>query len=142
MASILYEIPHDAIIDHRNKFYALRRESSESIEMWLDRVRSSTDFCEFGTLRDFFLIDKFVCELASDEIQMLRNTGTWSLAEILNAVKIDGIFRVDDKTESTLMEHGNAYGSDDDDDESYFEVAEIKIVSFVLVARKIIVRIK
>lgn len=62
-----YKIPSNTIIQNRKEFYGLRRESGEQIKSWLNRVRSYINRCEFPIFVEYLLIDKFVCELNSDE---------------------------------------------------------------------------
>lgn len=116
MGSYLYEIPSSTIIDHRIEFYAMHKESTEALERWLYRVRRSADYCQFGTLRDFLLMDKFVCELNNDDIQILRNTGTWSFNELDAAVKANEICSVVIKydEEAIESEYFNSNGSESD----------------------------
>lgn len=94
--SYLYEFPGEtAIYKKRSVFYAVHKETAEPIERWLHRVTHLTDCCQFGTFRDFLLIDKFLCELDREDIEKLRSIGTVSLDEIFDAVVLNGIFQKD-----------------------------------------------
>lgn len=131
MGSYLYEIPDSTIIEHRIEFYSMHKESTEALEKWLHRVRNSVDYCQFGTLRDFLLMDKFFCELNDDEIQILNNTETWLFNELDAAVKVKEICSVVIKYEEEAIEseYSNSNGSEPD---PLIDVFKEEFVSFSL----------
>lgn len=117
-----YEIPHSTIIEHRNEFYSLHKKRTESIEKWLDRVQNITESCRFGASRDFLIIDKFVCELYSDDIQILRNIRKWSLDELFVAVNANGLLSddINNDAKSNGMDRINS-------NEEAFDIAVVKV---------------
>lgn len=79
----LYEIPSDAVLQNRKKFYGLQRESGEQTKIWLNRVRNQVNCCEFPEFISYLLIDKFIGELASKERGFIRATAdNWTLEKI------------------------------------------------------------
>lgn len=77
--SILYKSPSEAAIKNRREFYALRKKRGETTKKWLERVCTHASCCEFLTLTEYILIDKFVCGLNNEEIESILNTDTWTL---------------------------------------------------------------
>lgn len=81
-----YKIPSQKTLQSRKVFYDLHREEAEPIEIWLDRVESVVNRCEFPVFAKFLLIDKFICELKSNEIEMMIQSDvrrrTWSYKQM------------------------------------------------------------
>lgn len=91
---VLYELLDNlTIYEKRKAFYTLHKETTEPVERWLHRVRHLSDRCQFGTSRDFVLIDKFVCELNGEDVERLRSIGELSLDGIFDAVVLNGLFQ-------------------------------------------------
>lgn len=91
-----YKIPTKKILDQRKVFHDLHRNDDESIELWLNRVESVTNRCEFPVFAKFMLIDKFACGLDNDEIELMIQSDarrrTWSykqLREYISSYKND-----------------------------------------------------
>lgn len=81
-----YKIPTKKIREQRKIFHDLHRIDDESIELWLNRVESVTNRCEFPVFAKFMLIDKFACELNDDEIELMLQCDvrrrTWSYKQV------------------------------------------------------------
>lgn len=77
-----YKMPPDEILDNRKEFYCLKRGFGESIEMWLNEVQNHINCCDFSKFVEFFLIDKFVCELNKDEREIVCRANLWSLQRL------------------------------------------------------------
>lgn len=78
----LYKVPSKEILRNRNEFYAMRREQNESVESWLKRLESRIICCEFPKFAEYFLIDKFVCKLRSNEMLSLQDIEILSFEEL------------------------------------------------------------
>lgn len=92
ICSEFYQIPSEIILYSRKLFYLSQKEKEESVLEWLRRIKTCVDTCDFGTLTDFFLIDKFTCELDTDEIALLKSIGTLSLERLLEALENQTFF--------------------------------------------------
>lgn len=80
--SNFYIIPSIAVIKKRKEFYDLRRENGEQINTWLKRVKSHIKRCEFPFFPEYFLIDKFMCELLSHEKSLIQmGVESWSFKQ-------------------------------------------------------------
>lgn len=79
-----FKIPLNGILENRREFYNLRRNSSDSMAMWLKRVEHCIDRCEFATIFiKFLLIDRFICELNSVELKTIENADNLTLNQVL-----------------------------------------------------------
>lgn len=78
-----YKIPTDAVIENRKLFYSLKKESTETICKWLNRLQNSIDSCEFAQRSEYHLIDKFFSELNKEEICQFRRAKKWSVAKLV-----------------------------------------------------------
>lgn len=86
----LYKIPSNEILHKRIEFYDLKRGIGETVEQWLNRVQSSILSCTFPTITNrFLLIDRFICGLSRDEMQIIERAGTWSTLKQLMAMFAD-----------------------------------------------------
>lgn len=91
-----YKIPTQKIRDQRKIFYDLHRNDAEPSDLWLKRVESAINRCEYPVFAKFLLIDKFMCELNADEIELIIQSDvrrrTWSYKQlgecILNCKKV------------------------------------------------------
>lgn len=81
-----YKIPTKKIRDQRKVFYDLHRNDAEPCDLWLKRVESAINRCEFPVFAKFLLIDKFTCELTNDEIELIIQSDvrrrTWSYKQL------------------------------------------------------------
>lgn len=80
----LYKIPSNKIQENRQEFYDLSRESDEEMKKWFDRIQSVVRCCKFARCRQFLIIDKFICDLGTDEIECIKRaiTDRWSLQQL------------------------------------------------------------
>lgn len=81
-----YQTPSGVVLQNRKAFYLSQKESAEPITQWFHRIRDAIEDCNFGTLTDFLVIDKFFSGLDSDEIRWMRRTDSWSLDQLFQAV--------------------------------------------------------
>lgn len=79
----VYKAPSDAILLNRRAFYGLQRKRREPIEQWWKRVQSCIRCCEFPTVIEFFLIDRFVCGFYNSELKTIRTVHSWTLERIM-----------------------------------------------------------
>lgn len=80
-------MPTEVIRQNRKIFYSVQKFSNESIAQWLWRIREYLDGCEFGAVAEFLLIDKFICELADDDVCKFNNFELWSLTQLEQIVQ-------------------------------------------------------
>lgn len=82
--NLLYKIASDRIRQNRQTFYDLNRERDEDIKTWFDRIQSIVRCCKFARCRQFLIIDKFICELDTDEIERIKRalTDSWTLQQL------------------------------------------------------------
>lgn len=78
----VYKTPSNEILRNRRAFYGLQRKAQEPVEKWLNRIRSSIRCCEFPTIIEFLLMDRFVCGLNSDELRTLRRVHSWTVKRL------------------------------------------------------------
>lgn len=84
--SNFYRTPTEAILQHRQTFYLIQKESTEPIAEWFCRIRSAIEHCDFGDIGDFLVIDKFFCGLDSDVGGWLHKNTTWSADQLFQAI--------------------------------------------------------
>lgn len=85
--SKFYQTPPKLVLQSRKIFYSLQKLKEEPVLEWLRRLKIGLDRCVFGTLADFLLIDKFICELSNDEIhELMGYIGTLSVDRLLEAL--------------------------------------------------------
>lgn len=92
----LYKAPKKEILQNRKAFYDLKRGKNESIDEWLKRIQKCINCCDFPIFVEFLLIDRFVCGLNKSEMEIILDTETWSLKQLLEYFLNQNI-----KTEST-----------------------------------------
>lgn len=82
----LYKIPSKIIRQNRKIFHDLHRNDAEPMELWLDRVESALNRCEYPVFAKFLLIDKFMSEMNNDEIEIMVQSDirryTWSYKQL------------------------------------------------------------
>lgn len=84
-----YKIPSKEILRNRRIFYRLQRKDGESSQNWFNRVQISITGCQFPKFTEYFLIDKFISELKTDEIEHIRSANAWSLIPSLTKTSTD-----------------------------------------------------
>lgn len=83
---IFYQIPTEAALQHRERFYSTQKEITEPIADWFYRIRSVIEHCDYGDFGNFLAIDKFFCGLDDAAKQWLRKTKTWSADQLIQAI--------------------------------------------------------
>lgn len=58
-------------IPYRREFYHAKKETDESAEQWMCRVKDLAKLCSFGKYNDFFILDKFLMGLEPEIIDYL-----------------------------------------------------------------------
>lgn len=94
LLSIFYEIPTDAILEHRKHFYSTEKEATEPVAEWFCRIRNAIEHCEFGGFSNFLIIDKFFCGLDDDAKRWLRKTKSWSTDQLYHEI-LDSKFLIE-----------------------------------------------
>lgn len=77
-----YEAPSNQILRNRQAFYSLQRKAQESVDEWLKRIQSTIRCCEFPTIIEFLLIDRFVCGLNRNELVTIRCGQSWTVERL------------------------------------------------------------
>lgn len=96
-----YRAPSRAAFHCRQVFYSCQREQIESNEKWFRRIEECVDGCDFGTLSNFMLIDKFLSGLNSDAFEKFRYTQTITVERLLAIASSERAMNVIGKTETT-----------------------------------------
>lgn len=78
----LYHMPSEDVLQFRRTFYLSHKESFETPNDWLGRIKESIHRCDFGKLTEYLLIDKFICELGRDEISTFQNVKSWAIEQL------------------------------------------------------------
>lgn len=80
----LYKAPSNEILQHRKEFHGMWKRFDDEPTIWLDRLQSQFNRCDFPLLmsREYILIDRFVCELNDDEREFIQSVNTWTLMEL------------------------------------------------------------
>lgn len=80
----MYRLPSKEIRHNRKVFYDSHRKRGEPIEKWLERIGSGIDYCDFPRFFEYLLIDKIVCELRKNEMEMIQKAAqrTWSFKQL------------------------------------------------------------
>lgn len=78
-----YKAPSNQILRNRREFYGLQRKAHEPVEEWLKRIQSTISCCEFPTIVEFFLIDRFVCGLNRNELETIRCIHNWTIERLV-----------------------------------------------------------
>lgn len=89
----LYKIPSVEILSNRKIFYKLKRKKEESCGKWLHRIRHHIDCCEFSQFTEFLLVDKFFCELNTDEIKSMQTARNWSFQNLCEHFKVENVWK-------------------------------------------------
>lgn len=66
MAEVAYQMPAEETRKHRNEFHSYNRISDETMDCWFYRIEGCLSGCDYGALRDYMLIDKFMSGLTED----------------------------------------------------------------------------
>lgn len=98
----VYKTPSSQTLRNRQAFYGLQRKAHEPIEQWLNRIQSSIRCCEFSTMFEFLLIDRFICGLNRSELKTLRCVRSWTVKRLVEMFSSQNI--EDDPTEPNLAD--------------------------------------
>lgn len=82
-----YNTPSRAAFHCRKLFHSCQREHIESNEKWLRRIEEYLNGCEFGTLSDYMLIDKFISGLSDDIVDRFAQTHSITVQELLTIAR-------------------------------------------------------
>lgn len=97
-----YKTPSRAAFYCRQVFYSCQRELVESNEKWFRRIEECVDGCDFGTLSDFMLIDKFISGLNADAFEKFSQMQTLTVERLLAIANSECIINlVEPKLEQT-----------------------------------------
>lgn len=81
-----FKMPSKAVFQSRKLFHMCQRELAESIDKWLLRISSSIGTCEYETICDVMLIDKFLSGLNNEEFEKFAQNTEWSEKLLFEAV--------------------------------------------------------
>lgn len=104
-----YIIPTEKIRQNRQIFYELHRGWDEDIKLWFNRIQRFARHCKFTRRRQFLIIDRFICELKTDEIERISHviTDSWTLQE-LNKYFVDEQIQRKHTASNTIVNYENA----------------------------------
>lgn len=87
-----YQTPSENVLQSRKVFYLSYKVKKEPVLEWLRRLKTCIDGCDFGPFADFLLIDKFICELDTNELNELNFIGALSLDRLLEVLENQTIY--------------------------------------------------
>lgn len=87
-----YQTPAESVLQSRKVFYLSYKVKKEPVLEWLRRLKTCIDGCDFGPLVDFLLIDKFLCELDTDELHELNSIGAFTFDRLLEVLEDQTIY--------------------------------------------------
>lgn len=96
----VYKTPSKQILRNRRAFYGLQRKAQEPVEQWLKRIQSSIRCCEFPSIIEFLLIDRFVCGLNRNELKTIQCVQNWTVNQLIDMFSNQNI--KNDSTEPNL----------------------------------------
>lgn len=76
MVDIVYKTPSKSAWRSRRTFHLSQKDSHESDNDWLHRIQNYLVDCDYGSLADFMLIDKFVTSSSNDLTHILLQNKT------------------------------------------------------------------
>lgn len=125
-----YQIPSNKIRRNRKVFYGLKKKRGERIKTWFNRIQSRIDCCEFANLAEILSIDKFFCELDSNELKSFQGIEIWSLQQLNAYFFGQNVDTVWINSQHEINENGNDI---DQGQKSPSEAVKYEIVSMIIV---------
>lgn len=83
---IAYETPSTAAFHSRRQFHAAQKTQNEPISDWFKRLQWLNNKCDFRSVTDYMLIDKFVSGLGDDDFNKISKVATWTAEELILVV--------------------------------------------------------
>lgn len=80
---IVYKTPSRSIFQNRQQFHAAQKTNDESTSDWFKRLQQIIGICEFETIAEYMLIDKFVSGLSNSDFEKISQVLSWSLEELV-----------------------------------------------------------
>lgn len=81
---VAFEVPSELAWRRRQSFYSCRKNPNESIKNWYKRIEKSLDGCDYGNLKDFMFIDKFITGLNYEVFERLVQNKTLNVEKLVS----------------------------------------------------------
>lgn len=75
---MIFKVPSQLAFHSRQVFHSYEREKTENIDLWMLRIKHSIASCEYETLTEFMLIDKFLSGLNNEDFKMFSQHASWT----------------------------------------------------------------
>lgn len=86
MAKMAYKIPAEKTRKHRKEFHSYNRKPSETMDCWFHRIEGCLSGCNYDTLSEFMLIDKFMSGLTEDLFNDFSHLEMISVEQLLSII--------------------------------------------------------
>lgn len=83
---IVYKTPSTAVFHNRQQFHATHKVPSETTSDWFKRLQLFIEKCEFESLSEYMLIEKFISGLNDEDFQKISQVSTWTTEELVLVV--------------------------------------------------------
>lgn len=113
------------LIPHRRDFYRANKETGESAEQWMCRIKELAKSCSFGKYFDYFVLDKFLTGLEPEIIDHLCSSA--ECLDISNSLEIIHAYNTQKRDFKSIQCFDGQSVNSDDQDES--EVVYFNVVS-------------
>lgn len=80
---IIYKTPSRSVFEKRKIFHGIQKWNSEEPQEWFDRIQIAIDGCDFGSLNNFMMIDKFISGLNESIFEKFIQTTELSVEDLL-----------------------------------------------------------
>lgn len=83
---IVYKTPSTVAFHRRQQFHAAQKNPSETISDWFMRLQLFIDKCEFESVCDYMLIEKFISGLSDEDFEKISQVPTWTTEDLVLVV--------------------------------------------------------
>lgn len=83
---LAYKTPSQNSFHKRKQFHALQKDETESISDWFKHLQVFITKCEFDSMSDYMLIDKFVSGLNEMDFEKISKVASWTLQDLILVV--------------------------------------------------------
>lgn len=86
MAEMAYKMPAEEARKHRKEFHSYNRKSDETMDCWFYRIEGCLSGCDYGGLRDYMLIDKFMSGSTENVFEDFSHLEMISVEQLLSII--------------------------------------------------------
>lgn len=83
---IIYKTPSTVVFHNRQQFHATHKVPGENTSDWFKRLQLFIGKCEFETLTEYMLIEKFISGLNNEDFEKISQVPTWTTEELILVV--------------------------------------------------------